>query len=101
MTLSRHLPRVSILSFASAGAADRARGLLGWLCLDLDGLLLLDGVTLRRTRAGRLTLSFPARLDRAGQRHPFIRPLSDAARRAVEQQVFVALGLDQPGEQAG
>jgi hypothetical protein len=84
-------PRISILSFASAPAEDQERGLLGWLSLDVDGLLLLDGVVLRRTRQGRLALSFPAPRDWRGRRKSRVRPLHDAARRAIEGAVLGAL----------
>jgi hypothetical protein len=45
-------------------------------------------VTLRRTRAGRLALYWPA-----PRGFPLVRPLDDEARRSIERQVFVALGL--------
>ena len=48
----------------------------------------------RRTRDGRLALSFPERRDLAGGSHHYMRPLNDAARRAIEAQVFAALGLE-------
>ena len=56
--------------------------------------LALDGVALRRTRDGRRTLSFPARRDRQGRDHPYVRPLSTEARSAIERQVLDALGLE-------
>ena len=85
---------VSVISFTIAPAPEQARGLLGWLALDVDGLLLLDGVALRRTKSGRLGLSFPERPDSQGRRRPLIRPLDDASRREVERQVFEALGVE-------
>jgi hypothetical protein len=59
----------------------------------LNGTLKIDGVTLRRTRDGRLTLSYPARRDRDGVEHFAIKPLGDQARVEIERQVFEALGL--------
>ena len=53
-------------------------GLLGWLSLRI-GNLLLDGVALRRTSRGDLTLSWPARRDRGGRDHPVVWPVDDAA----------------------
>ena len=92
-------PQITILSFATAPARDRERGLLGWLSFGVDGLLVLDGVALRRTRTGRLTLSFPAPTDRRGRRRALVRPLDDRARRAIERAVLEALSL--PREKEG
>lgn len=66
-------------------------GLLGWVSCSY-GHLRLDGIALRRTRDGHLTLSYPERRDAAGRRHPVLRPLDDQARREIEEQVFAALG---------
>ncbi len=85
------LPRVSILAFSSASRADRQRGLDGWLTLQVDEILVLHGVALRRSRDGRPILSFPTRRDSGGRRQPTVRPLDDKARRAIEDRVFAAL----------
>jgi len=70
------------------GTADDERaGLLGYLSL-FHGDLVIDGVTVRRTAAGKLTLSFPERRDRHGRAHSVVRPVDDAARRAFEAAVF-------------
>lgn len=94
-------PRVTNIRFELARPADRKRGLLGWVRFHASGLLI-DGVTIRRTRAGRLALSFPVRHDAAGRQHPLIRPRDADARRRIEREVFEALegvlsSLDQPG----
>jgi hypothetical protein len=81
----RTAPKVSAVEFRHAHHADQQRGLLGWASFVLDDAVLVDGVALRRTRAGRLVLSFPDR------RHPRLRPVDDEARRAIERQVFAAL----------
>ncbi len=86
--------RVSAVRFVAASASDIRSGLLGWIALTLNNSLRLDGLTLRRTRDGRLALSFPERRDLAGGSHHYMRPLNDAARRAIEAQVFAALGLE-------
>ena len=84
---------LSVLTFTSASPADVQQGLLGWLSVRVDDSLVLDGIALRRTRNGQLTLSFPERRDSNGRRHPLIRPLDDGARRAIERQILEALGL--------
>ncbi len=58
---------------------------------------MLDGITVRRTREGRLTLSFPARRGRGGESHAYIRPLDDRARLAVEREIFDAIDLGEGG----
>jgi DNA-binding cell septation regulator SpoVG len=66
---------------------------LGFVTAVLDGKVLLDRIALRRTREGRLALSFPSRTDRDGRRHHVVRPLTDAARREIEAQILSSLGL--------
>jgi hypothetical protein len=63
--------RVLRARFAARATAEEVRdGLLGHLtCETADGLAI-DGIALRRSRAGRLYLAFPARVDRIGRRHP-------------------------------
>ena len=79
--------------FTPAGRAKRASGLVGWLVLVVDDALQLDGIVVRETRDRRLVLSFPARTDSKGDRHPLIRPVDGAARHELERQVFRQLGM--------
>ncbi len=81
----------SIVFTPSADATVRS-GLLGFLRCDY-GSLRLDGIAVRRTVSGRLALTFPERKDRAGTAHPYVRPIDDVARRAVEAQIFDSLDL--------
>jgi hypothetical protein len=85
--------RLSDVRYTPASPRDAARGLLGYVSLTVDGLLRLDGIALRRCLSGEIALSFPTRIDRAGKKHAYIRPVDDAARRAFEAQVFAALRL--------
>lgn len=87
------LPRITAVRFSAAPRRDIRTGLLGWVSFTL-GDLLLDGIAVRRARDRRLVLSYPQRTDSYGNRHPVVRPLDDAARRAIESAVFRALGLD-------
>jgi hypothetical protein len=86
---------LSDVRYVPAASADAARGLLGFVSLTVDGTLRLDGIALRRRLSGELALSFPTRTDRAGKKHAYIRPVDDAARRAIEADVIGALGLRQ------
>lgn len=81
---------ISAIRFIAASDADAERGLLGFVKLEY-GPLILDGVTLRRHADGRLGLSWPERTDRAGRRHPLVRPVDDEARVALEREVLAEL----------
>lgn len=81
--------------FVAAEPEEADRGLLGWVSFTLDRRLRVDGVAIRKTLSGDLRLSFPSRRDGSGRRHFILRPLSDAARREIEVQVFRALGVEE------
>ena len=85
-------PRITDLTVTEASRADQALGLLAFLRFRVAGLVL-DGVALRRTRSGQLTLSWPERRDSAGRQHSIVRPAGDTERVALEQAVFAALEL--------
>ena len=81
------------------GSDDNIRsGLLGWISVEY-GSLILDGITLRRSADGRFILSFPARTDRAGRRHSYIRPADDAARKAIQATILAQLGQREDARQ--
>ncbi len=88
--------RVMNVEFTPAPRAAVRRGMLGYLSFDLEGTWHVDGVALRRTRGGRLALSFPSRIDRFGFEHAHLRPTCDRARRAIERAVLAELGLEVP-----
>ncbi len=83
---------ISNVRLTPASADDQSRGLLGWLSLTA-GLLRLDGLTLRRTRRGRLTVSYPVRLDGKGRMHPVVWPVDVRARRTIEHAILTKLGF--------
>ena len=82
---------VRIRTWVRGTDAEIRTGLLGFVSLQY-GDLILDGITMRRTAGGRFVLSFPARTDRAGRRHPYIRPADDDARRAIEAKILGEVG---------
>ena len=86
--------QVSDVRFKAAPSRDVRTGLVGWISCAVNQALRLDGLVLRRTLEGRLTLSFPARRDSTGRQRFFVRPLDDRARREIEQQIFRALALE-------
>jgi hypothetical protein len=65
--------------------------MLGFISAEY-GDLLLDSIVLRRTADGRFALSFPARTDRGGRKHAFVRPRDDEAREAIEREILWQLG---------
>ena len=72
------------------GSDDDIRsGLLGYVSV-YYGDLILDGITVRRTAEGRMTLSFPQRRDGRGRSHPLFRPIDDGARLRIEKAIFEA-----------
>jgi len=87
--MSEPIP-ISSITFLPAAASDVADGLLAYVTFEVGGLRI-DGVTLRRTRAGRFALSFPERRDSQGRRHSIVRPLDGEARREIEAQVLAAI----------
>lgn len=91
---------IRAIRFIPASDAEAERGLLAYVKLEF-GPLVLDGVTLRRHADGRLGLSYPERTDRSGRRHPLVRPVDDAARREIEEQVLRELTRQElEGDQA-
>lgn len=82
---------VRVRSWVRASDKDQRTGLLGFLSISY-GALVLDGVVLRRTADGKFALSFPARTDRSGRRHAYIRPVDDAARQVIERELLWQLG---------
>ena len=76
---------------------DVRSGLLGFVSV-FYGDLVLDGITVRRTAEGRLTLSFPQRRDGRGRSHPLFRPIDDAARVRIEKAIFDAATIAQEAE---
>ena len=89
-----HTLEITSVAFTTSTPSQARTGLLGWVTCVLNDALLLDGITLRRTAAGRLTLSYPARRDRAGNQNHVIRPLDDDARQHLEREIFKALKCD-------
>jgi len=84
---------ITEVRFTPARPLDMARGLFGYITCILSDIILLDGITLRKTLDGRLTLSFPAREDGNGNKHFYIQPLDDESREEVERRVFDFLGI--------
>ena len=87
--------RIDNVHFVEAAPREVERGLLGWIRCLLNDSILLDGLTLRKTRAGRLTISYPCRKDASGRVHHHLRPKDSSTRHEIERQVFTALELQE------
>lgn len=81
-------PHITSVKFTPSQAIDDADGLVGWLRVQVDEWLEIDGLALRRNGIGELTLSFPSRVDGAGYRRYFARPLNETVRAAICGQVI-------------
>ena len=84
---------VSNVQFTPATQRNVETGLLGYLSLALNGVLMLDGITLRQSADGTRYIAYPSRTDHGGSRHAYIKPLGEGARRTIQDQVFEALGV--------
>lgn len=82
---------VRLRTWIAASEAEIRTGLLGYVSV-VYGDLVLDGLVLRRTADGRYAVSFPARTDRAGRKHSYIRPANDDVRKAIEAELLWQLG---------
>jgi len=87
------LPLVTEVQFTAAQPGDVRQGLVGFVRLTLGSSVRVDGVTLRRTRDGKLALSFPKRTDGRGRQHSVVAPTGQLARDAITQQVLAAPGI--------
>ena len=87
---------VSHVEYTSASSMEQRTGLLGFVQFRLGKGLEIDGVTLRRTRAGKITLSYPRR--GSNKAHFAVRPRDEETRQHIEHQVLSALDLDGGGD---
>ena len=82
---------VRLRTWVAANETEIRSGLLGYVSVRY-GDLILDGLVLRKTADGRYAISFPARTDRAGRKHSYIRPVDNAAREVIERELLWQLG---------
>ena len=79
---------ITDVRFTPTSAYHRHSGLLGYLRCVVNGVLAIDGITLRRTYVGDLILSFPERSSKEGKKHPIVYTRSQEARDEIERQVM-------------
>jgi len=85
------MTRISEVRFMAAPERLLPTGLLGWVSFVIDCRLRVGGVAVRRSLQGRTYLSFPARDDGIGKRWEYLKPIDDATRREIEQQVLAQI----------
>lgn len=90
-------PLIKLRSWVRGSDSDMRSGLLGFVSV-IYGDLILDGLTIRRTAEGRLTISYPERRDGRGRRHPLFRPIDDDARLRIEKAIIGAATVMQETE---
>jgi hypothetical protein len=84
--------RVTSLRVVPASSKDRDGGVIAWLSFVVGGELAIDGVAFRISLDGRPVFSWPGRYDGAGILRHSVRPLSDEARRGIEEQLLKQIG---------
>ncbi len=82
---------VERVTFTPATEHDRRSGLLGWVRVEIGGVVVIDSVAVRRTRRGRIALSFHVSTTRAGRRRAIAHPIDRAAHVEIERQVVAEL----------
>jgi len=75
------------IRFKPAPSTLATSGLLGWVSFIIGGIKI-SGVGVRRTLQGRRALAWPVRDSGWGQRSYYVRPIDDATRERIEQQVL-------------
>jgi hypothetical protein len=83
--------RISGVRFCRGSPAEIEHGLEGYISCVLNGAIGIDGLTLRRTQAGSLSISFPSRCDSRGRRHHSVWPKDRRAHYEIEQQILADL----------
>lgn len=77
-------------AYAPASAEDERTGLLGFVRVELEGGLVLDGLTLRRSQSGNRYIAWPAR-GGSGRRAYTVRPVDESSRLLWEQRILAAI----------
>lgn len=90
--------RLTHIDLAPASRHHARAGLLGFVSVEFDGALRIDGLTVRVTRDGRHTLSWPARRDRHGEQHPIVLPVGAEERHRIKGEILRRLGLEPEAE---
>lgn len=88
---------ISDVKLTAASATHRERGLLYWARVRFDDRWEINSLTVRRTMAGKVVVTWPTRRDGSGREHPIVRALDDAARTELEVAVLDAVHAREGG----
>jgi DNA-binding cell septation regulator SpoVG len=80
--------RLHDVAFAPASATQRARGVLGFVTVSMNGGVRVYGFTVVTLPRREYDVHFPTRRDDRGRHHDAIRPLGPAARRNIVRQIL-------------
>jgi DNA-binding cell septation regulator SpoVG len=78
---------IADLRFTPTSPAVAESGLLAWASCRL-GPIRVQGLAVRRTLSGHLSVTFPSRRDRRGRKHEIVAPLDRATRREIEAAIL-------------
>lgn len=90
-------PTIRDVHLTLSTGIERRQGLLGYASFVLDDQIIVDGVTVRLTRDGRLFLAYPFRVGRNGRRKYAVRPVDDRARRELEHRILAEIADELEG----
>jgi DNA-binding cell septation regulator SpoVG len=79
------------VEFAPASASQRARGVLGFVKVSMNGGVRVPGFTVVSLPQGKFDVRLPTKRDEHGQHHDVMQPLRPTARRSIVRQVLDAL----------
>lgn len=83
----RDLLAITDLAFTPAPGSLRATGLLGWARIVLNNTVVIDGLTIRRTRQGTTVVSWPEPHQRGTARR-VVHPCDEGARVFLQREVL-------------
>ena len=86
----RDLLAITDLAFTPAPGSLRATGLIGWVRIVLNDTVVIDGMTIRRTRQGTTVVSWPEPHNRGAARR-VVRPRDEGARAFLEREILSVL----------
>ena len=87
---------VHSISITTSSSRERRGGLLAYARVAL-GPYKIDGITVRKTRAGRLAVTYPKRTARDGTAHPVFLPTDPEVRGALEGEIIAAYRRHEEG----
>ena len=68
-------------------------GLIGWASCVVNGSLFLNNIAIRKSREGKVILTFPAMRSKGDSKYFFFNPISHEAARVLEEAIIDKLKL--------